>query len=146
MTIFIHPERYQWHNDDPDYDGQRNLERLNITYVRDVGYTNLRCAWVLGCPAEVHPFADAGHVSVPPKAGEVYKESFEKLFPGVEVPRVVGSTCCAQIAVSKDVIRSRPIDDYVRYRQWIMNTDIPDDLSGRVLEYSWHSKSSHDRV
>lgn len=140
MTIFIHAERYQWHNDDPDYDGARTLSRLNTTHILTQGYASLRCAWILGCPEEIRPYIDAGKSSVPPKAGEVYKQSFEQLFPGVVVPRVVGTACCAQLAASKEAILSRSKEDYERYRRWIIETDIRDDLSGRVLEYAWHSK------
>jgi len=141
VTIFVHAERYQWHNDDPDYDGMRNLARLNITYVQSQGYVNLRCAWLLGCPAEIHPLVDASHTGTPIKTKEVYKKSFEELFPGIEVPATIGTSCCAQFAVAKEAIQSRPKQDYEKYRQWIIETDLADDLSGRVLEYSWHSKS-----
>lgn len=141
VTIFVHAERYQWHNDDPDYDGQRLLSSLNLTQIQVQGYASLKCSWTLGCPAEIHPSRDAGKPSNPPKAGEVYKQSFQVLFPDVEVPDVVGSACCAQFAVSRDAIRNRPKADYEKYRQWILDTEIVDDLSGRVLEYAWHSES-----
>ncbi|KAL1304387.1 hypothetical protein AAFC00_003387 [Neodothiora populina] len=139
VTIFMHAERYQWHNDDPDYDGQRMLSRMNISHVRAQGYTSLRCAWNIGCPIEVRPENDLGTIHHPPKAGQIYKPSFEELFPETDVPGIVGSPCCAQFAVSKEAIRSRPRSDYERYRQWILKTDQADELSGRFLEYAWHS-------
>lgn len=149
VTVFIHAERYQWHNDDPDYDGQRVLSRLNTSHVRVQGYANLRCAWILGCPSEVRPwFAEqqAAQRTSPPTdtqtAGDLYKPSFEQLFPGVPVPEVVGSTCCAQFAVAADTIRARPKADYERYRHWILETELEDAVSGRIFEYSWHSEST----
>jgi hypothetical protein len=63
-----------------------------------------------------------------------------ELFPGVEVPEKVGVPCCSQFAVSREKILERPIEDYVRYRQWLLETTLPDDTSGRIMEYSWHSK------
>ncbi|KAF2167042.1 hypothetical protein M409DRAFT_66134 [Zasmidium cellare ATCC 36951] len=143
--VFSHSNRYQWHNDDPFYDGQAVLRRLNISHVIGQGYVNLRCAWTLGCPAEIHPVSDA--TAPPPasdpgsndaRAGSFYKQAFQELFPDVDVPDVIGSACCAQFAATAEAIRARPKTDYQRFREWLLTTSLRDDLSGRILEYSWH--------
>ena len=36
----------------------------------------------------------------------------------------------------------RPKSDYEDYRRWLLETRLPDDISGRILEYSWHSMNS----
>lgn len=138
--IFHHAERFQWHNDDPNYDSLPLLQRFRIEHLRDQGYVNLRCAWVLGCPSEIKPFEDDFEPTgdVPVHAKHVYKTAFEQLFPGAEVPTVIGVTCCSQFAVTKETVRSRPREDYVSYRDWLTKASLGDDLSGRVLEYSWH--------
>jgi len=145
--IFQHANRYQWHNDDPLYDGQRTLSRLQLPHILAQGYVNLRCVWTLGCPAELHPIQEyealLGELSETQRdsrTGSVYKEAFEALFPGKAVPEAVGASCCAQFAVTGDKVRQRPRSDYEAYRQWLLDTALPDDISGRVLEYSWHSK------
>ena len=147
--IFQHANRYQWHNDDPLYDGQRMLSRLRLPFVKARGYVNLRCVWTLGCPAEIRPFkefiapsSDDAEVSEEARAGAFYKPAFEELFPGVPVPDVIGASCCAQFAVTADKIRERPKSDYENYRRWLLETRLPDDISGRILEYSWHSMES----
>ena len=147
--IFQHANRYQWHNDDPLYDGQRMLSRLQLPFVKAQGYVNLRCVWTLGCPAEIRPFkefiapsSDDAEVSEEARAGAFYKPAFEELFPGVPVPDVIGASCCAQFAVTADKIRERPKSDYENYRRWLLETRLPDDISGRILEYSWHSMES----
>lgn len=111
------------------------------------GYANLRCVWTLGCPAEIRPHVDATEPAQRNNASdkavtakEIYKEAFEELMPGVPVPERVGVSCCSQFAVSRDAIRSRPREDYVRWRAWLLATPYSDDLSGRVFEYLWHSK------
>jgi hypothetical protein len=153
-TVFIHASRFAWHNDDPDYDSLPTLRRLNLDYVRDSGYVNLRCVQVLGCPVEIRPHADAASdwersigagssssgVSRPLTTKEIYKQAFEELMPGVEVPQRVGVSCCSQFAVSRDAVLSRPREDYVRWRDWLLETPLDDDLSGRVFEYMWHSE------
>lgn len=146
--IFHHANRYQWHNDDPLYDGKRVLDRLNVSYIEEEGYTNLRCCWTLGCPTEIRPYVeDAEKPSAAeigdkdPRAGWYYKEAFEALFPGEVVPTEIGAPCCAQFAAAGWKIRQRPRRDYERYRQWLLDTELVDHVSGRILEYSWHSKS-----
>ena len=124
------------------------LSRLQLSLVKEQGYVNLRCVWTLGCPVEIHPIQEASAPAPPgpdgkpgdPKAGSFYKEAFETLFPGKHVPEKVGLSCCAQFAVSAAKIRERPRNDYVRYRRWLLETPSQDSLSGRIMEYSWHSK------
>ncbi|KAJ9653537.1 hypothetical protein H2201_009135, partial [Coniosporium apollinis] len=141
-VLFIHPTRYQWHNDDPDYDGLPMLRSFQLPYLKQEGYVNLRCVWVLGCPGEIRPLADAeGHRHDDgPTARDAYLKAFRELFPDRPVPEVVGVSCCAQFAVTREKILERPKSDYEFYRGWLLNTDLDDSVSGRVLEYSWHSK------
>jgi len=138
--LFIHPTRYQWHNDDPDYDGLPMLRHLQLPYLEAEGYVNIRCAWSLGCPEEIRPHVNAGEHRESVHAGGAYKTAFEQLFPGVEVPQRVGVSCCAQFAATREKIRERSVDEYKRWRDWILNTELDDSISGRVMEYSWHSK------
>ena len=139
--LFIHPQRFQWHNDDPDYDGLPMLRHLQLPYLKQEGYVNIRCAWSLGCPNEIRPYEEEGEHREAVHAGGDYRQAFQHLFPGVDVPEAVGVSCCAQFAATKEKIRERKKADYVRYRDWIVDTKLPDSISGRVLEYSWHSKS-----
>lgn len=135
--LFIHSQRYQWHNDDPYYDGVRMLRNFQVPYLQKQGYVNLRCAWVLGCPVEIRPYSDTHREDV--HAGEYFKTGFMELFPGVEVPNEVGVSCCAQFGVTRWKIHERPKSDYERFRKWLIETELKDELSGRIMEYSWHS-------
>ncbi|THY64145.1 hypothetical protein D6C97_02761 [Aureobasidium pullulans] len=139
IAIFLHAERYQWHNDDPLYDGARTLSRLQLTYILEQGYVNLRCVWTLGCPHEIHPLDHpADEITSETHADQVYAAAFKELFPDASIPESIGVSCCAQFAVSKATILQRPREEYERYRRWLLETDLEDGLSGRVLEYSWH--------
>lgn len=97
---------------------------------------------MLGCPSEIKPYEDDQKPDdeQPVHAKHVYKTAYEELFPGKPVPEVIGVTCCSQFAVTRETIRKRPLSDYVSYRNWLMKAALGDDLSGRVLEYSWHSE------
>lgn len=107
------------------------LRALQLPHLAARGYVNLRCVWLVGCPT-VHAAAAA-------TADVVFAAAFAVLFPAVPVPDVVAVSCCAQFALTRDAALARPRADYVRYREWLRQTPLSDALSGRVLEYSWHS-------
>ena len=54
------------------------------------------------------------------------------------VPQVVGVACCSQFAVSRNQVLRRPKTDYQHFLKWLMDTDLNDDISGRIFEYMWH--------
>lgn len=116
------------------------LRHFQLPYLEKEGYVNIRCAWALGCPAEIKPLEEEGEHRAAVHAGGQYKAGFEMLFPELEVPKEVGVSCCAQFAVTKEKIRERKKEDYVRYREWLLTTELEDSISGRILEYSWHSR------
>jgi hypothetical protein len=97
----------------------------------------------------VHPCADntwficKGEHRQNVHAGGDFKKAFQYLFPGTDVPAEVGVSCCALFAATRDKIRERKREEYARWRQWLMDTELDDNISGRVMEYSWHSKR-HD--
>lgn len=139
IVIFLHAERYQWHNDDPLYDGARTLSRLQLSYIFEQGYVNLRCVWTLGCPHEIHPLDHpVDEVTSETSADQVYAAAFRELFPDIPIPESIGVSCCAQFAVTRETILKRSREDYERYRGWLLETELEDSLSGRVMEYSWH--------
>ncbi|KAH8677700.1 hypothetical protein BX600DRAFT_545431 [Xylariales sp. PMI_506] len=142
ISIFIHASRFAWHNDDPDYDAVPTLRNLRLPHLRTAGYVNLRCTWMVGCPAEIYPHLNEASavddLELMPTAKHVYKKAFSELLPGVPVPDVVGVSCCAQFGVTRETIRRRPREDYVRFRRWLLDTPLEDALSGRVFEFSWH--------
>lgn len=156
----MHGGRYQWHNDNPLYgksiqphtytqsllitcnpDSVISIKDLQLNYVQQAGYVNLRCAWAIGCPAELEPARyyherpnDVGH----PTAME-FPDQFMKLFPGEPLPNVVGIPCCSQFAVSKEAVHLRSKKDYIRMRKWLLESPLDAATSGRIFEYAWHS-------
>ncbi|THY85483.1 hypothetical protein D6C95_07865, partial [Aureobasidium pullulans] len=141
IVIFLHAKRYQWHNDDPLYDNARVLSRLQLDYVQRQGYVNLRCSWRPGCPSEIKPLKDAlGPLSneYGIRTAPLYARAFKQLFPELEVPADVGVPCCAQFAVTKARIQQRSKDNYKTLRQWLLDTDLGDNITGRLFEYMWH--------
>lgn len=62
------------------------------------------------------------------------------------VPGEVGAACCAQFAISKDRVLQRPLSDYEGFRKWVIDTELNDAMSGRVLEFLWHVIFGMDAV
>ncbi|OCL02316.1 hypothetical protein AOQ84DRAFT_443459 [Glonium stellatum] len=138
IAVFIHSLRYQWHNEDPMYDGVPVLRSLRLNHVQKRGYISLRCTWALGCPAELHPLTPSKAADDRSQNEAAYSSVFRTLFPGTTVPEVVGAHCSSQFAVSRERVHERSKSEYERIRNWLLETQLADQISGRVLEYSWH--------
>ena len=141
VTIFHHAIRYQWHTDDPAFDGLRQLRRLKLDYVKEAGYANLRCAWEPGCPRAYPVYADEQKriLDMGPT-----NEHWPKLYQYIyneTVPEIAGQGCCAEFAVADWQIRATGKEKFILARRWLVETYLIDDLSGRLMEYMWHSKS-----
>ena len=67
-----------------------------------------------------------------------FADAYTYMFGGNHstVPHTVGTPCCAQFAVSAAQVRARPRSDYVKYRKWLIDTELESEDSGRVMEYS----------
>ena len=65
-------------------------------------------------------------------------EAWATMFPDVELPQKIGAPCCAQFAVTREQVLKRPLEDYERIHKWLMDTELKDSMSGRVMEFLWH--------
>lgn len=143
VMAFLHSHRdgflSAWHTDTPLHDNVDAIRSLNLPFVQQNGYVNLRCNWNPGCK-EAH--RDNAHVTPEVWADFFSGTSTEEL----EAPKQIGAACCAQFAVSKDQVRMRPLHDYTRFREWILETEKSDAKSGRVMEFLWHVIFGKDAV
>ncbi len=138
VIAFLHSHRKgfwgAWHTDSRLHDNVDSMRTLQLDYVRQNGYVNLRCNWSPGCD-----FKDRQNTHVTP-------EVWEQLFEGTPFPGEVGAGCCAQFAVSKAQVLRRPQQEYEKYRQWLLDTEMTDRKSGRVFEYTWQVIFGKDAV
>ncbi|RJE27457.1 hypothetical protein PHISCL_00191 [Aspergillus sclerotialis] len=160
VIVFLHSHRsgypQAWHTEFADHSNVRSIRMLQTDFVRKNGYANLRCNHKPGCPAEVQPFRapDPGRPQEQalPEVWSVFfgdgsgsggksgTESGSKSGNGtaVPLPQVIAATCCSQFAVSREQVWARPLSDYQRFHRWVVETELDDDTSGRVMEYMWH--------
>ncbi|KAE8151663.1 hypothetical protein BDV25DRAFT_89756 [Aspergillus avenaceus] len=148
LVVFLHSHKdgwpAAWHTDNMDYSNVVAIRNLQTEFVLRNGYANLRCQETPGCPEELRPLRN------PPRPGQtteaVYAQAWQELFNNTDVPEVIGVPCCSQFAVSRDQILQRPFEDYMRYYNWVLMNDLPDDITSRVMEYSWHIIFGQDPV
>ncbi|KAK2745730.1 hypothetical protein FQN55_006050 [Onygenales sp. PD_40] len=150
---FLHTHQYAWHVDPPLHNNALAMETLQLDYVQDKGYVNLRCNWNPGClnahRINAHVTDEVWHeifagTSTPPLnesslSSSLAGTNLNQTPPqGIRKPKEVGAACCAQFAVSRDQVRKRPREDYIQFRRWVLDTTRNDATSGRVMEFLWH--------
>lgn len=150
MLAFLHSHASgflsAWHTDTPLHSNIDALSTLQLPFVRQNGYVNLRCNQNPGCL--LHQRFNK-HVTP-----EVWHEIFGNASKSVSsyqgnknwVPEQVGAACCAQFAVSRDRVLQRPKSDYETFRTWVTDTGKSDRQSGRVMEFLWHIIFGMDAV
>ena len=136
IIIFMHAHRYAWHNSDLlGFDAAEMIKRLSNIRVSRLGYVNMRCSWVPGCPEWLHPHEQEELMG---KQEQVWlARSWYELFPSDSLPVVLAQPCCAQFAVSKERVLSISIERFVFYRDWLIGTAYSNYVSGRLWEFVW---------
>jgi hypothetical protein len=66
-----------------------------------------------------------------------YLQAFRANFNVYEVPEILATPCCSQIAVTRERIRGVPREQYKHHINWLLNTNLPDNISGRTWEHMW---------
>ena len=137
ISVFVHSHQVAYHNNDLlDSDMPKMVRRLNHAHVKKEGYFNLRCHLEPGCPNWIH--TNKTEQDTNRKEEVVFAKIWEDLHPGKSMPSVLSVPCCSQFAASRDKLRTIPLEEWKRYRKWLIETDLDDELSGRVWEYTWH--------
>jgi hypothetical protein len=145
-AVFVHGNRFQWHNDDPLYDNAASLAALNIpSALADTGYHNLRCDWSAGtCPKDSGPAQGSLETSfnsfLQPWSARCASDAampraFAILFGGDEYLKTgkskgmklgrshtLRAQCCAQFVVSRESIHRHSREEYLALRQWLLDS------------------------
>jgi Protein of unknown function (DUF3431) len=153
-AVFVHGARFQWHNDEPQYDNAVLLSVLNVSSALEPwGYHNLRCDWTLStCPASSPPqgsLETSFQATFVPwddraRSDAGLPKALSTLFGGdtgnVDLggADAVRSQCCAQFVVARERIVQHSREEYVALRQWLLEDNRGDLVVGRILSYVWH--------
>jgi hypothetical protein len=137
VSIFTHSDRFTWHNNDLlDSDLVKMLERLNSDRVVREGYMALRCHVQPGCSDVLYLNSTEPNLDKPEEV--VFKDYWDGLHPGMQMPNILSAPCCGQFAASRDAILVHSYDQYLKWQEWLLNTDLSDAVAGRIWEYTWH--------
>ncbi|KAK3937144.1 hypothetical protein QBC46DRAFT_461048 [Diplogelasinospora grovesii] len=138
VIFFHHAHSKGWHQ---ELDSLTEVKRLRAEYVSKVGYASARC---LSACENIIPLAE---FSVDPKELHLVGrdvqiatllDEFLDRSIGERVPKKIAAPCCAQFAASRDAIRRRPKEWWVRLRQWLIDTPLDSQTAGRLVEWTWH--------
>lgn len=141
VVLFFHADQHTWHNNlILDLDAAEMIRRLSTDRVVRQGYMNARCHHDPGCPNWLHLDRPKTEYDLVNKPEERFfnVELWHRLHGAdTPIPKSLSQPCCAQFAVSREAIRRNSIEDYIHWRDWLMETKFEDELSGRIFEYSW---------
>lgn len=89
VTLFMHAHAVTWHNNDLlDSSTAQIVRALSPPKVVRESYFNLRYHQEPGCPHHIYPFKEDDDAVNKPEI-VIFRRSWEELFPGEEVPKVV---------------------------------------------------------
>jgi hypothetical protein len=137
----MHAHRHAWHNNIlMGQDAVQMIKRLNHDRVARMGYMNVRCHHEPGCPDWIHLDRPGVDFDFFKKPEEIHwrKHIWEEIHPGAPLPPSISGICCAQFALSAERIRQIPVERFIHYRKWLLETTMDDQFSGRIFEYIWH--------
>ena len=137
--VFIHAHKtgfpQSWHIDNERQDNADSVRTLKLEYVQSKGYVNLRCQHSVGCPVSLRPSRNSRDTKTVDGA---YWTAWEQLFNNSRVPKEIGVPCCSQFAVSKKQVLQRPLSDYRHFYNWVLENDLPDNVTAGIMENTWH--------
>lgn len=113
------------------------LTQLDLKQVQNRGYFNLRISWEKGCPNYINTtktFDESPPNTEEPYMATAFRANFGE---DIEVPKILAGPCCSQFAVTRKAIQSRPREQYKHHMKWLMDSDWPDQLTGRTWEHMW---------
>lgn len=141
VAIFVHAADEAWHMDGIlEGSTAYAINNLDFGEVFRRQYVNLRISWENGCPDWMNTTVTGASPNYDPglKGEEpLMKDAFQQIFPNTTVPELLAQPCCAQFAVTKEVIRSVPREQYGNGIKWLEDTSLADSFSGRIWEHLW---------
>ncbi|TVY39396.1 hypothetical protein LOCC1_G004561 [Lachnellula occidentalis] len=138
ISILVHSQSHSWHVDQLlDQSMIFSLNHLDLREVQQRQFLNLRVTWGFGCMAGAINTTRANEESgILPEQG-VMQEAFRANFNLYDIPEILATPCCSQIAVTKERILSVPREQYKHHIDWLLHTPLEDAISGRTWEHMW---------
>ncbi|EKD21215.1 hypothetical protein MBM_00328 [Drepanopeziza brunnea f. sp. 'multigermtubi' MB_m1] len=138
ISILIHSQQRSWHVDGMlDQSMVFSLNHLDLREVQRRHFLNLRVTWGIGCSnGQINTTRVNEESGAAPEQKEM-QEAFRANFNIYDVPEILATPCCSQIAVTKAAIRRVPREQYLKHIEWLLATQLKDSISGRTWEHMW---------
>jgi len=132
FMVFMHGDYRAWHQIEP---APYILSALNLSVVQERGYANLRCGKNLYCEHQHHtdhipPTFDFQSLYIRGLHRYAFRPEdpwYDATLPEVEgqrIPPSFASPCCAQFAVTRTAVLSKPLEFWVRLRELLLMPDL----------------------
>lgn len=120
----------------PDKELVQSIRDLSVEHVQKEGYAPLVCPSVKECEDAIKPFRSPSDEF---RTLEVQMaKAWQGLFNNTDVPDMLAGAGGKEFVVSKEQVRKRKVEEYVRYWEWLATTKMDDETAGRVVERLWH--------
>ena len=126
FTFFTHDDEYAWHH------FGSIVDKFNEAVLSEKLYYNINNNCILGSIL-TNPFYEEILIW--------YNNYIEKYIPINKLPNkdwTLNHRGSAQFLVHKSLITKLPLEFYENLYNWIITTDLPNEKSGRFLEWTWH--------
>ncbi|KAE9367838.1 hypothetical protein N431DRAFT_416757 [Stipitochalara longipes BDJ] len=138
VSVLIHSHQQSWHIEQLlEQDMVFSLSHLDLREVQRRQFLNLRVTWGIGCSSGSINTTRVNEESGAIPEEKEMQEAFRANFNIYEVPEILATPCCSQIAVTRERVRAIPREQYQHHINWLLNTDLPDNISGRTWEHMW---------
>lgn len=114
-----------------------SLNHLDLREVQRRHFLNLRVTWGVGCSTGSINTTRVNEESGTSPEQKEMQEAFRANFNLYDIPEILATPCCSQIAVTKERIRSVPREQYLHHINWLLSTKLKDSISGRTWEHMW---------
>ncbi|CAL3970949.1 unnamed protein product [Diplocarpon coronariae] len=138
ISILIHSQQLSWHVEQLlDQSMIFSLNHLDLREVQRRQFLNLRVTWGIGCSTNTINTTRVNEESGGTPEQKEMQEAFRANFNLYDVPEILATPCCSQIAVTREAIRRVPRKQYEHHINWLLTTGLEDSISGRTWEHMW---------
>lgn len=73
-------------------------------------------------------------------------DNYHEIITDIPIPKKLEYTACAQFIVSKKNILKNSLDFYKKMNDWLIKTELPDYITGRIFEHLWCYIFTHEEI
>jgi hypothetical protein len=104
------------------------VQSLQVPFIQKSGFA------ALSCPSK----EECGEKSVHDETESRALEVWEGIFNNTRVPEALVNPGSGGFVVTREQVRERSVEEYLRYWTWLDKTKMDDETAGLVVEKLWH--------